>query len=367
MAYNWKKDLPAMEAKYKLPPGLLGALVRAESGGNPRAHSPAGAVGLTQLMPATAKGLGVNPHDPKQNLEGGAKYLAQQIRTFRDIPKALAAYNAGPGAVKKYGGVPPYKETQTYVKRLTGYWKESSRYSSTSGRPTSGGRPSQIIQGANKPISKVEVPQGIPEPQRRIQPGLEEHTQNAIHQAWAKDPVTAQLIINNRIKKQNQFDTEYNTQLTAYEARQAQIDAANRANQMQLAQPNTYKPGVLPGRPGSNTTGVARPGQNYFKTPKGWIQNRRENEKGWQFLQRLGTKGFGLQNDPGNNQTFGGKHADGSDHYAHNAIDYGNARNSEDLLNQWVNYLRQNKKALGVKQVIWKAPGHFEHAHASVR
>lgn len=99
---------------------LLEALVQAESDFNPKALSPKGAAGLTQLMPGTARALGVSdPFDPSQNLAGGAKYLAQMLRTFGgDERLALAAYNAGPGAVRKYGGVPPYEETRNYVDRI---------------------------------------------------------------------------------------------------------------------------------------------------------------------------------------------------------------------------------------------------------
>ena len=79
-----------------------------------------GAIGLAQLMPFTARNLGVNPHDPKQNLEGGARYLSQQYRRFGDWRLALAAYNAGPGAVEQYHGVPPYAETRNYVKAILG-------------------------------------------------------------------------------------------------------------------------------------------------------------------------------------------------------------------------------------------------------
>lgn len=360
MAYNWKNDLPALEEKYGIPAGLLGALVRAESGGNARAQSGAGAIGLTQLMPGTAKSLGVNPHDPRQNLEGGAKYLSQQLKRFKSVPKALAAYNAGPGAVQKYGGVPPYNETQTYVKRLTGYWKESSRYGS---RPSVGGQSPRSTQRSATPVQAVKVPEAIPEPQRRIQPGLEEHTQNAIHQAWAKDPTTANLIIGNRMKKQNAFDTQYNTEMTAYQSRMAEIAAKQNLNQSQIAQPNKYTPGSV-GTP--QLPGVVNAGQKYFKTQRGWVQNRRENEEGWQFLQRLG-KGFGLQNDPGTAQTYGGKHVANSDHYAHNAIDYGTARNSKSQIQSFTDWVRSNQKALGVKQVIWQAPNHYDHAHYAVR
>ena len=105
---------------YGVPEDLFLRLVQQESGWNPRARSHKGAMGLAQLMPATARVLGVDPHDPHQNLEGGARYLAQQYRTFGDWRLALAAYNAGPDAVRKHGGVPPYRETRGYVAAILG-------------------------------------------------------------------------------------------------------------------------------------------------------------------------------------------------------------------------------------------------------
>ena len=100
-------------------PNLLDALISAESSYDPGARSRAGAMGLSQLMPDTARSLGVtDPFDATQSLHGGAKYLRRLLDQFNDIPKALAAYNAGPGAVTKHGGIPPYAETQAYVQKI---------------------------------------------------------------------------------------------------------------------------------------------------------------------------------------------------------------------------------------------------------
>ena len=103
-------------AKYAVDPKLVSAVAEVESGGNQNAVSSAGAIGVMQLMPDTAAELGVNPYDMKSNVEGGAKYLREMLDIFDgDVKKAVAAYNAGPNAVKAYGGVPPYAQTQNYV------------------------------------------------------------------------------------------------------------------------------------------------------------------------------------------------------------------------------------------------------------
>nr|WP_126977643.1 lytic transglycosylase domain-containing protein [Frigidibacter oleivorans] len=110
----------AAARKHRVPEDLFLRLVQQESGWNPGAVSPKGALGLAQLMPETAMLLGVDPADPRANLEGGARYLRLMYDRFGDWKLALAAYNAGPEAVQKHGGVPPYVETLNYVKVILG-------------------------------------------------------------------------------------------------------------------------------------------------------------------------------------------------------------------------------------------------------
>ena len=115
------QDMAAAAAtQYGIPPDIFASLIQQESGWRPDVISSAGAIGPAQLMPGTAEGLGVDPYDPAQNIEGGARYLAQQYERFGSWPLALAAYNAGPGAVTRYGGIPPFAETQAYVPAVLG-------------------------------------------------------------------------------------------------------------------------------------------------------------------------------------------------------------------------------------------------------
>ena len=119
----FQNEIAAAAAKYGVDPALLAGVVKQESNFNPNAQSGVGAKGLTQLMDSTARGLGVtNSFDPAQSLDGGAKFLGGLLKQFHgDQSLALAAYNAGPGAVQKYGGIPPYQETQRYVPLVLGY------------------------------------------------------------------------------------------------------------------------------------------------------------------------------------------------------------------------------------------------------
>jgi soluble lytic murein transglycosylase-like protein len=117
--------------KYSLPESFVRSVMKVESGLRPDAVSPKGAIGLMQLMPGTAQELGVNPRDPAQNADGGAQYLRDLLAKYEDRPDqvllALAAYNAGPAAVEKYHGVPPYRETREYILRVLKNWDRAPK------------------------------------------------------------------------------------------------------------------------------------------------------------------------------------------------------------------------------------------------
>ena len=144
---------------------LLRAVAWTESRGRSDAVSPKGALGVMQLMPGTAAELGVDPRDPAANIDGGAAYLARQLATFHDVPLALAAYNAGPGAVMRYRGVPPYAETRDYVTKVMGRWQGPGAYvvwNAATGAPPFAGRVTGQAAPAQPPeslaIMLIEVP-----------------------------------------------------------------------------------------------------------------------------------------------------------------------------------------------------------------
>ena len=122
---RWARLVESAAASYRLDPALVAAVIHVESAWKPRAVSPKGARGLMQLMPATARRLGVaKSFDPVQNVRGGALYLTRLAERFgeHEVEKILAAYNAGEEAVESYGGVPPYRETRAYVKKVLARW-----------------------------------------------------------------------------------------------------------------------------------------------------------------------------------------------------------------------------------------------------
>jgi soluble lytic murein transglycosylase-like protein len=117
-SHRYDDIIKRVAAKYGVDEDLVHAVMQAESDYDPSCHSSAGAMGLMQIMPETAKAYGVNPWDPAQNIEGGVRELREKLDRWGQVDLALAAYNAGSGAVQRYHGIPPYRETQAYVKRV---------------------------------------------------------------------------------------------------------------------------------------------------------------------------------------------------------------------------------------------------------
>jgi soluble lytic murein transglycosylase-like protein len=158
-ATQYDAQITAAATKYGIDPALLKGLIRQESNFNAAARSGAGAQGLTQLMPGTASSLGVtDATDPAQAIEGGAKYLKQQLDRFGGDPtKALAAYNAGPGAVAKYGGVPPYAETQSYVQKVLGYAAEYEATAAGGASTVSTPVTTAAVPAATTPVSAASL------------------------------------------------------------------------------------------------------------------------------------------------------------------------------------------------------------------
>ena len=176
--HSYSSLLNEAGSKYGVDPNFLYHVMMAESGGNPHAGSPAGAQGLFQFMPSTARGMGItNTFDPRQSAFGAAKMFSKYIDTYKgDLRKVLAAYNAGPGAVSRYGGIPPYAETRGYISKILGGYNGTGR----------------INHGS------IGIPSDNPTP---VPGQVDQKRLLNITTAWARNPEMQQLLIGKELAK----------------------------------------------------------------------------------------------------------------------------------------------------------------------
>jgi soluble lytic murein transglycosylase-like protein len=158
----YQRLIERVAERHELDAKLLAALVEVESARQARVVSHAGAVGLAQLMPETARRFGVeDPRDPADNLDGGARYLSWLLRRYEgSVPLALAAYNAGEGNVDRYGGIPPFRETQGFVRRVLRRAGMSTLLSGGGAPPARRGPPARVVVGQDGAITLTNVPGG---------------------------------------------------------------------------------------------------------------------------------------------------------------------------------------------------------------
>lgn len=172
VGHKYEKQIMSASEKYDIPADLLASMIRQESSGQADAVSPKGAQGLMQIMPETAKELGVSdPMDPNQSIEGGAKYMRQLIDRYDgDLKKALAAYNAGMGNVDKYGGVPPFQETQEYVSNIMARLDNAGRYSNSSYDSVASTilEHRRAVANASRGLTNEQVDQGLELDKRKV-------------------------------------------------------------------------------------------------------------------------------------------------------------------------------------------------------
>jgi soluble lytic murein transglycosylase-like protein len=166
---NLNELINTISDRHHLDPDLISSVIHAESGFNPRAVSPKGARGLMQLMPQTASKLGVsNGFDPSANVEGGTRYLSELLERYNfDVVKALAAYNAGPGRVEQYRGVPPYYETQAYVARIVrDFNRKKLAQRQAAAAATAKAGPKKKIRQQPEMVKQAAIPHALSQPAR---------------------------------------------------------------------------------------------------------------------------------------------------------------------------------------------------------
>lgn len=321
MSQNYRAYLSGVERRFGLPSGVLYSLAQAESNFNPTARSSAGALGMFQLMPATARSVGVrDPFNWQQSAVGAGRYLQQQLRSFGgNLSYALAAYNAGPGAVRKYNGIPPYAETRNYVRRVTD--------------GMGGATPQQQAQARQQSV--VNAPQLLPPAEHKSLSPTAVHAFNVAHAGTEDGSENLLTLAQNRLDRQ-------------YESAQSRI---NKENQKRME--GYYRDWFAANGGNHSMNGGGYYGPNGAPPPAGG--------RDWRYLQQLGSSMFGLRNDPGNSQTYGGHHSNNSRHYMGAAIDFGTARNSRQQLNSWYQWALANQKKYGFNEVLDEG----DHIHVS--
>lgn len=206
---NYRAIARRAATRYGINPDYFVRQIQAESGFNPRARSPAGALGIAQIMPATARGWGVDPMNPAAALDAAARAMSRYLRSYRnDWRLALAAYNAGPGAVRRYGGVPPYSETRTYIHRVLGGGRPIDTYRPGQGgasppRRQPGGYPALLAMLGGQAPQIQSGPLELRSPRdvlRSLSPELASYVQPA--QGLAPNPYTAQGVTSGELYDQ---------------------------------------------------------------------------------------------------------------------------------------------------------------------
>ncbi len=265
-----------------IDPDIFVRQINAESGFNPNAKS-AYAGGIAQITPATAKGWGVDPYNPRQALNVAAKHMAGYIDQYGGWENALVAYNAGPGRV----GKPLYAETSNYIQK--------------------------ILNGQNPKAST---------------------TRSAVSMNTDMPDTTSSSSVIDFIMKGSPLASYMPKSEIA--TPEAQGSAASNPRTPQTSSTSSASIKALP---------------------------RRKGEANYAYLQRLGQTLFGLQNDPGDSQTTGGKHTTNSYHYRSSAVDFGDGRNSWDKLNRWYNWVDKHRKQLGIAELLNEG----DHIHVAMR